>query len=157
MNLLIREITAADESAVLFIRNEPENYKWFFHETTISPEEHAIWFKQRASRLSKLTLVAEEDSEVIGIAYLTEFDSNKAGISISIQPKSVGKGAGTLLLQELMIRSKDLNFTSIFAEIKSSNSQSIGFFTKNGFARNSSEIRIYGNQQIDVITLSLQL
>lgn len=157
MDLIIREVKESDESALLSIRNQPENYKWFFRETTISTKEHAAWFRLRLMISSQLTLVAEENGSVIGVAYLSESQENVMTVSINIQPKSVGQGLGTKLLKELIARARSLGLISIFAEIKSANIESVRFFIKNGFTRDSLETRRFGNSEIEVVTLSIKL
>lgn len=157
MNLIIRAAKASDESSILFIRNQPENYKWFFHQASVKTEEHANWFRLRLSQSRQLTLVAEENNSVIGVAYLTESNPNMAVVSISIHPKSVGKGNGSKLLKQLIIRSKSLGLISIYAEIMKSNSQSIEFFLKNGFTINSFTTKNFENSQIEVVTLNYRL
>ncbi len=154
---IIREVKASDESELLSIRNQPENYKWFFHQSTISTEEHATWFRLRLSESSQPTLVVEQEGSVVGVGYLSKSKSNTTTVSISIQPKWVGNGLGTKLLKELITRAKSLGLDSIFAEIKSTNDKSVQFFTKNGFTKVSVEIRSFGNSEIEVVTLSITL
>jgi len=156
-NILVREASLVDELEILTIRNHPENYKWFFHETSISAEEHAKWFKTRLLDAKFFTLVAEVESGVVGTAYLSNFKSTTPKVSISIKPGSHTKGVGSKLLKELILRSKSANLNSIFAEIKSSNLASINFFSQNGFALANRDSRKLGSTQVEVITFFLNL
>jgi len=156
-DVLIREITAGDKLDLLAIRNDPENYKWFFHETSISEEEHTRWFKDRLLTAKFFTLVADLNNRVIGIAYLNEFNSTIAKISINIKSDMKGIGAGTKLLQELITRSKTTNINSLHADIKISNEASIYFFTQHGFVDASHNSKNLHDIHTEGATLILSL
>lgn len=155
--ILIREVNSNDEPKLLVIRNNPENYKWFFHDSTVTIEEHASWFKERLLKASHFTLVAEIEGDIIGTAYLSNMHAIIPSVSISILPGMKGLGIGTKLLQELVAKSKSLNIEAISAEIKASNVASIEFFYRNGFVEIKKQTELLDDFNSDRVLLHLNL
>lgn len=156
-NILVREAAPSDELAILAIRNNPENYKWFFQNSVVTAEEHSSWFLKRMDESKFFTLVAENVGDVVGVAYLSDFKSGKPKVSINIRPGLKSKGIGSALLTELVIRSKLENLDFLFAEIKSSNLRSIQFFSKNGFTLTNQDSCKQLTIETEVIRLVLNL
>ena len=155
--ILIRELALGDELDLLAIRNEPENYQWFFSDTLVGAEEHRDWLKARLSESRYFTLVAQMGSEVIGVAYLNDIKFTTPKVSISIKDEMKGMGVGTKLLDELIVRSKSLGFSSLSAEIKSENLASIRFFLNKGFILDELESNNIESTQTSVVIVSLNL
>ena len=156
-DIFVREVTSDDELQLLAIRNDPENYKWFFSNALVPLDEHKEWFKERLMHAKFFTLVAEVDNDVIGIAYLSDFSLASPKISISVKPGMKGLGVGTKLLQELIVRSRTASINSILAEIMSSNIASMKLFSCNGFVEVSLDSRKFDETQTGGVTLSLNL
>ena len=155
--VVVREASIADERQILIIRNDPKNYQWFFSDFPATAEEHSKWFKARLHDANFFTLVAEVDSCVIGIAYLSEFDGTTPKLSINIKPDFQKKGIGNMLLKELVLRSKSAGLDSIFAEIKCSNVSSMRFFSQNDFITLSQDSKRTGEIHAEILTLVLNL
>jgi L-amino acid N-acyltransferase YncA len=156
-NLNIREVTNKDEFGILSIRNHPDNYKWFFDNSPVSPEIHHKWFMERISTSQFCTLVAEINGEVIGIAFLNDFRGLAPKISINISPEFSNKGVGVALLKELIQRSKTADIKFLTAEILKANLISFQFFLKNNFILVDVEARMLDGEKSDVLVLSLKL
>ena len=155
--IFIREAGLDDESAILEIRNHPENFRWFFQETPISPHIHRDWYSLRLSDAKFFTLVAEVNDQIIGTVYLTDVESSKPKVSISVMPNSKAEGVGGELLMHIIKRSKLAKLDSIIAEIKSTNLTSINLFSRNGFVPDDSQPRKHSKTQVEVVTLVLNL
>lgn len=156
-NLNVREATIKDELGILSIRNHPDNYKWFFGNTPVSPEIHHRWFMERISASQFFTLVADLDGEVIGTASLNDFRDLAPKISISISPEFGKKGVGAKLLRELILRSRSVDIQFLTAEILKSNLASFQFFLKNNFNLVGVETRMLDGEKSDILVLSLKL
>ena len=155
--LIVREVSKLDETAFLSIRNHPDNYKWFFNSSKISVEEHRDWFHARILNMQFFTLVAEIDNEVVGMAYIIDATHLSPRISIGIKPSSSSSGVGTKLLSELVLRAKIRGIASLTAEILTTNSISIRFFSKSGFSLESESNSFDKTRKQEVVYLSLNL
>lgn len=155
--IFIREASLDDESAILEIRNHPENRRWFFQETPISSQIHRDWYRLRLSGAEFFTLVAEVNDQVIGTVYLTDVESSKPKVSISVMPDSKAEGVGGELLKQIIMRSKLAKLASITAEIKSTNLKSINLFSRNGFVPDGSQPRNHSKTHVEIVTLILNL
>ena len=85
-------------------------------------------------------IVAEENNEVIGFGYYSEFRFREAykftvEHSVYAHPNHLGKGIGKLLLEELIILAKKQNLHTIIGVIDSENTGSIAFHEKFGFVQ----------------------
>jgi L-amino acid N-acyltransferase YncA len=152
----VREVNLNDEAVLLSIRNQPENYKWFFDESEITPENHSKWFSTRMQDLKFFTLVAVVSGQVIGVVYLDSIQTNPK-VSINIKPGFKGIGVGTALLKELILRAKSVKIESICAEIKDTNADSLHFFLKNSFVRENLSLVDLGKSQRGTLVFSLSL
>ena len=155
--IVIREVSFQDSKEIYLIRNHVENYKWFFNEAEVTEEEHELWFLSRLTELRPFTLVAELDNEIVGTAYLKDVELEWPRVSITVKPGSKGKGVGSRLLNELILRAKQTNLKSLLAEIKVLNITSIQFFAHHGFVRIDPAPRPHTNYHVQIITLVLNL
>lgn len=83
-------------------------------------------------------IVAEENNEVIGFGYYSEFRFREAykftvEHSVYAHPNHLGKGIGKLLLEELILLAKKQNLHTMIGVIDSENTGSIAFHEKFGF------------------------
>lgn len=156
-HIVIREAKSSDTSMLLAIRNDPENYKWFYNNAPVTVEEHAHWLNERIWTANFFTLVAEIDGEVIGIAYLSDMESTTPKVSVSIKEGKRGIGVGTKLLQELISRSRTASIKTLFAEIKISNTASFQLFSRHGFVAIQNNSKIVTNFCHDTLEMSLNL
>ena len=155
--VVVREASFQDSSEILSIRNHPENVKWFFKEEVVTEEEHALWFASRLTELRFFTLVAELDNQIVGIAYLKDFELKSPRISISVKPGSKEQGVGSQLLDELILRARMTNLKALLAEIKIMNTSSLRFFSHNGFIKIDTAPSRLANNAVEIITLILNL
>ena len=83
-------------------------------------------------------IVAEENNEVIGFGYYSEFRFREAykftvEHSVYAHQNHLGKGIGKLLLEELILLAKKQNLHTMIGVIDSENTGSIAFHEKFGF------------------------
>jgi len=89
-----------DEEFLFKLRNDPQNYRYFFENRPVTKEEHHAWFKNILSQSSL------EPPHILLIGFapkpigMVRFDFNHEipEISISILSKLHGKGFGKALL-----------------------------------------------------------
>lgn len=104
---MIRPATTADASAICTI------YNHYVENTVVTFEEEPVSEQQMAERIDAVLskdlpwLVDEEDSKVLGYAYLAPWASRSAyrfslETSIYLDPDSIGTGHGTRLFESLM-------------------------------------------------------
>ena len=92
----------------------------------------------RASQRPTLFLVAEDDGEVLGYAYLDKFNERSAyrfsaDFSIYLSYDRVRRGVGSLLLSEIEKHAKGAGIKNIISIITEENAASVAFHKKHGF------------------------
>nr|WP_298935634.1 GNAT family N-acetyltransferase [uncultured Dyadobacter sp.] len=103
---------------------------------TQAPEVDAL----KVKFLAQPQLVAEENGQVIGWAFLSAVSSRcvyggVAETSIYIHPEFHGRGVGRTLLSELVALSEKLGFWTLQAQIFPENKASIALHERHGFRK----------------------
>ncbi|MCM3387098.1 N-acetyltransferase family protein [Ureibacillus chungkukjangi] len=134
MTIEIRLATKSDWHQVKFIYEAGIVTKNATFETE-APSSFDQWF---GNAIPSCTLVAEEDSTILGWCKLTPVSYRKVyegvgELSIYIHPDAKGKGVGTLLLSNLINASERGGFWTLEAKIFSENEASIHLHKKQGF------------------------
>lgn len=83
-------------------------------------------------------LVAEQDGQIVGYAYATQFRDRAAyrwtaENSIYVHPERLGRGIGKLLLNELCLRAEALGFRQMIAVIGGAEEASVRLHESCGF------------------------
>lgn len=136
----IREVTATDIDAIVRIYNP------YIENTTISFEEEPVTneiMQQRVEQLSSIGLpwlVAEQDGEVLGYAYASQWKPRSAyrftvEPTIYLAPQAKGKGVGRVLFTELFNRLKAQGIKNAISVIALPNPSSIGIHEAMGFKK----------------------
>jgi L-amino acid N-acyltransferase YncA len=142
-----------------------EIYNYYIENTTVTFEEIALSEKEMKERIEKISskypfLVWEENGQVIGYAYATEWKvraayRNSVEATIYLKNGHSGKGIGKQLYDELFRQikeNKDLNIHAIIGGIALPNEASVALHEKFGFQKvaHFKEVGCKFQQWIDV-------
>lgn len=121
-----------------------EIYNYYILNTSISFEIKKLTLEEYTNKINKIIekypfLVYEENNEILGFAYLDEFNFREAykttaDLTIYLKPNKTKKGIGTMLYQKLEKLAIDNNIYLIISLITASNTISQSFHKKNGFS-----------------------
>lgn len=135
--MIIRNVKEEDIEKIL------EIYNYYIENTTITFEEQKLAiaaFKERVERITKSYpyIVAEENGEILGYAYLDVFNTRAAykitaDLSVYLDKDKRGDGVGGLLVNELFKLALDYGIENVVSIITSENSRSLEFHKKLGF------------------------
>lgn len=133
-NLFLRRAEKRDVYNVYELSNEPKIRNNSFSQEQIGIDSHKKWFFDKLNDKSCLFLIAEVNNNFLG---QVRFDINdvESVISISIEKKHRGLGAGGVLIQKAIdsLRLKNPDIRHIKAFIKRENIASVRFFEKADF------------------------
>lgn len=140
MKIQIRTYTEADCPAILAIINEAiltSTALYDYHPRTL--EQQIAIFEDKISKGFPI-IVAEENNQVIGFGYYSEFRVREAykftvEHSVYADKNYIGKGIGKLLLTELIQLAKAQKLHTMIGVIDSENINSITFHEKFGFEK----------------------
>ncbi|WP_322549491.1 N-acetyltransferase family protein [Flavobacterium psychraquaticum] len=138
MMIQIRTYTITDCPAILAIINEvilTSTALYDYHPRTL--EQQIAIFEDKISKGFPI-IVAEENNQVIGFGYYSEFRFREAykftvEHSVYADKNYIGKGIGKLLLSELIQLAKAQKMHTMIGVIDSENLNSISFHEKFGF------------------------
>ncbi|MFD2907479.1 GNAT family N-acetyltransferase [Flavobacterium ardleyense] len=140
MNIQIRTYSVADCPAILAIINEAILTSTALYDYLPRTLEHQIAiFEDKISKGFPI-IVAEENNQVIGFGYYSEFRFREAykftvEHSVYADKNYIGKGVGKLLLTELIQLAKAQKLHTMIGVIDSENVASITFHEKFGFEK----------------------
>ena len=135
--VILRDATASDLPAINDIFNHYVRNctcAWSDEPTTL--QERAEWFDSHGSRHP--IIVAQRGAEVVGWGSISPFH-HRSGYrftvedSLYIRPDSQGQGIGKMLLAELIVRAKTLDYHSVMALISADQGPSLALHAKFGF------------------------
>lgn len=136
-DIMIRTATTNDATALVNIYNN------YITDTTITFELNPITADEMAGRMEKIIptgmyIVYEEAGEILGYAYASTWRSrvaykNSLETTVYLCDKAKGKGIGTKLYEELLIRMKKNNIHVAIGCITVPNPASIALHEKLGF------------------------
>jgi spore coat polysaccharide biosynthesis protein SpsF len=118
--LLLRQAQISDSRKIFDLRNHPQVRRYSHNINEIDFDVHQDWFEKALSDKSKHILIAQRESDFIGIV---RFDliGNDYLLSWSVSPEFQGRGFGKSML---CIASRTIN-GNFKAEIKKNNIASI--------------------------------
>ena len=134
MIVKIRPKTEADEQKILSIVNSfVENSFAVYSEDGYPDSTMTDW-----NNNSRIFLVLEDNSEIIGFGFLSYYKKRKhfnhvGVLTYFILEEYTGKGLGSKLFNELIEQGKKLGITNFLAHISSKNERSLNFHKKFGF------------------------
>ncbi|MCE4564826.1 N-acetyltransferase [Maribellus sp. CM-23] len=136
---MIRDIRINDSKALAAI------YNYYISHTCITFEEipvteNDIKERIRSHNLNLPWIVYEEDGEIVGYAYATEWKSRSAykfsvESTVYLKQGSQGKGIGTILYRELLNRIAKSNIHAVIGGIALPNNPSVALHEKLGFEK----------------------
>lgn len=154
---LIRDAVAADARPIVAI------YNHFILNTAVSFEEQAITEAEMAQRIADVQshhlpwIVLELDGTVAGYAYATKWRARNAyrfsvESSIYLAPDFAGRGLGTAVYSELLLRLAAKGYHLVIGGIALPNAASISLHEKLGFEKVAQfrEVGFKFNRWLDV-------
>lgn len=157
-------MAALEDAAEIYAIYEP----YILH-TTVTFEYDRIpveGFRKRMEGVMKKYpwLVYEEDGEIVGYAYASNFHTRAAyawdsELSIYLKGTSKGKGIGTALYRELLEILKKQGIYTVYAYISMPNPESVAFHEKFGFVKDGlhKNTGYKFNRWLDLLLLSKTL
>lgn len=137
--MIIRSATLKDASSVLAI------YRPYIEGSVVSFEYEAPSVSEIEKRISHVMakypwIVAEEDGEVIGYAYASEFRTREAyqwkcEVSVYVTDQAKGKGVAKALYDDLLDTLKRMGMVSAIAGMTVPNPETERFHKKYGFKK----------------------
>ena len=110
-------------------------------------------------RSDALFLVAENEEEELVAGYIGIIMAADEGdiTNVSVKKELQGQGIGTMLLQELASRTKEMGIEKIFLEVRESNVAALALYEKQGFERMGVRKNYYTDPIEDAITMCRKL
>ncbi len=137
--LKVRKAILSDLDLFFDWVNDPLVREYSFNSTSVTLEQHTIWFKSVISNKSSLIFVfSNEANELVGQVRIQNNSSSKAIIGISIDKEHRGKGYALNMFQiACNLYFKENQGSSIHAYIKKNNFGTIKSIEKAGFLLDS--------------------
>ncbi|KQL51036.1 GNAT family acetyltransferase [Heyndrickxia shackletonii] len=135
--LHIRDAAVTDLAAMLEIYNEAiRNLSATFDLVEQTIEQRMVWYKEHSGKYP--FIVAEMDGKVVGYSCLSKFRDKEAysqttELSIYLSSDCRGKGVGSVLMQEILIRAAKDGYHTIISGITGGNEASVKLHEKFGF------------------------
>lgn len=133
--LTIRPATEGDEGLLLEWRNEQETRRQSLQQTTVSPEQHARWFRDRLAQRSECRIyVAEVEGLPVGQARVDLTGEGRGEISVALAAGSRGRGLGrSLIAKATELAAAELRAQVVTAAVKRQNVASLRAFEAAGY------------------------
>lgn len=146
--MTVREMTWDDLEQVMDIENENFSVPWT-----------ETGFFTYLMRSDALFLVAEEEEEEQVAGYIGIIMAVDEGdiTNVSVKKELQGQGIGTMLIQELASRTKEMGIEKIFLEVRESNAAALALYEKQGFERMGVRKNYYTDPVEDAITMCRKL
>ena len=161
---MIREATKADAQALVDI------YNYYITDTTVTFEDKIVTGDEFATRIEHVLeagypyLVAEENGEIVGYAYASQFRARIAyrfttEATVYLKHGLGGKGYGTALYSALLVELQKRNFHVVLGCVTLPNQASQALHEKLGFKKvgHFTECGFKFNQWLDVGFWELKL
>ncbi|WP_075980040.1 GNAT family N-acetyltransferase [Bacillus massilinigeriensis] len=135
--ITIREAIDDDLPEMLEIYNDAiANLTATFDLEKQTLEQRKVWFAEHGGQYP--LIVAEEDGQIAGYCCLSPYNKKRAyskttELSVYLSEKFRGKGIGTALMREIIVRARELGFHTIISLITSGNDGSIKIHENLGF------------------------
>jgi UDP-4-amino-4,6-dideoxy-N-acetyl-beta-L-altrosamine N-acetyltransferase len=156
----LRPIAEGDLARVLAWRNSEHVRSSMYNDSIISWEDHRLWFNAMQQRRHMLFFVFEHRTVPLGAVYFSDLDHKNRlahwGFYIGEQNAARGSGAvmGFMALAHVV---ENLHFHRIVGEVLASNTRSLAFHRKLGFAQEGvlrGQVLRHGSYE-DVVTFGL--
>lgn len=135
---MIRDVALNDAKRIT------EIYNYYIENTVVTFEYDPVTELEIQKRIEKVRaknfpyFVYEEDGEIVGYAYLSNWRERKAyditlETSVYLDHKAIGNGVGSILYQELIERARKINIHSLIGVVSLPNEASQKLHRKFGF------------------------
>jgi len=107
---------------------------------------------------SRIALVLEDESHSLHGFVIARLASGECELeNIAVSQNLQRAGAGTLLLQSLMVAVREREVQSIHLEVREWNTAACALYVKCGFASTGRRAKYYSNPEEDAVLYSIQL
>jgi folate-dependent phosphoribosylglycinamide formyltransferase PurN/L-amino acid N-acyltransferase YncA len=132
--MLVRDATLLDSAEILEWRNNKNSRIMFFDSSIIAKKNHDSWFSNALKNQFSKMFIGEYENIKIGICRFDVIeDSNKAKVSINMNPECRGKGLAKNFLQKSIDKFWTEFDTDLEARVKHINIASLRIFQNVGF------------------------
>lgn len=102
--------------------------------------------------------LAREDRKIVGFAVTRELDRDAVELAgIIVDEYHTGKGVGTALAQRAIASAFELRYMEIIVKTEAFNKRAIGFYERNGFARDGASTEEVDGKKIELVVLKRKL
>lgn len=137
----IRDANAEHVAAITAIYNDAvENTTAIWNDQIVDQDNRALWLVERTNAGFPVLVCSspKDEYDVLGYATFSQwrpFDGYRQTVENSVYVRSDqhGKGIGTMLMEQLIERARQLGIHVMVAGVDASNSASIGLHEKLGF------------------------
>ena len=137
--VILRSVDSSDIDTILLLENSSDNPLYGVYDEQYTRED-VVQFVENQQRYSLAEteqlrlMICSHEGERLGCVDLTEYDGNKAFVSILIfDSGNRGKGLGSDALRHLVLYAKSLGLQTLYANVVPENLPSISLFKKFGF------------------------
>lgn len=142
--LIIRDMTLSDCEAVAAIDR-----------STFSIPYSVDGYMRECTDPKAVTLVADDDGEIIAYANLWNIDGDVTLNNIAVSEEYRSRGVGTQLMREILRRFEECDFITL--EVRSSNRRAIEFYRGFGFRQVGLRRDFYEKPTEDAVLMTLLL
>jgi [ribosomal protein S18]-alanine N-acetyltransferase len=146
-NVIVRPCKREDLNAILEILGQvPEAANW-----------SAGALKHELQHNSKYFLIASKGQEIAGFALGREIDDQAEILNLALKSAYRRQGIGKALVRKLLTNFQEDGVTSVFLEVRESNTPAIDFYRVFGFVQSGKRLRYYQNPPEDALVFVLQI
>lgn len=142
MTILVERARPSDAAELLaFLKQigaETDNLSFGGEGLPFTEEAEAAYIGQMAGSRDGVMLVARESGQIIGNASLNRLPrrmSHRGEMSVAVARSHWNRGAGSLLMQELLTFAKENDFELVDLQVRSDNAAAIHLYEKYGFQK----------------------
>ncbi len=138
----LRDAKPADSSSLFAWRNHPDTRRHSLDSAEIAWDTHERWFTAVLADPNRELLIAEQSGQPVGVLRY-DIEAGRAHISVYLVPGLAGQGLGArlLLAGEEWLRSHHPEVGILEAQIRPSNTASLGVFQSVGFAHDHTVLK----------------
>ena len=138
----LRHAKLADSRSLFAWRNHPDTRRHSLDPAEIAWDTHERWFTAVLTDPNRELLIAEQRGQPVGVLRY-DIEAGRAHISVYLVPGLAGQGLGArlLLAGEEWLRSRHPEIGILEAQIRPSNTASLGVFQSAGFAHDHTGLK----------------
>lgn len=145
---ILRNASATDAKAIkehrIVVAGETDYMLRYPDELTMTEEEEAKTLEKKENSTDEMMLIAEIDGKLVanaGIYPIGRYDriKHKADFGVSVKKAYWGMGLGTIMLERMIMISKEAGYEKLNLEVIEGNENAIRIYEKYGFKQYGKE------------------